>query len=83
MKDHDTCACMALTNSCDLHQPTVDKLGERMQTHSKLTEIRMESSKECQYGPFRFSIPAMVCRSVRFCSLAPKGTDSSGRIELG
>lgn len=52
MKDHDTCGCLALTNGCDRHQPTGDRLRDRMTGYSKFTEIQMESSIECQSDTF-------------------------------
>lgn len=48
MKDHDTRGYVALTNSCDLAHLSGNRMSGRMPIHSKLTEIQMESSKECQ-----------------------------------
>jgi hypothetical protein len=83
MKDHDTRGYVGLTNACDLHQPEDNRFGVRMPTHSKLNDIRMESSKECQ------SDTVSVLNSRHGLQLGAnlfertKRVDSSGRIDLG
>jgi hypothetical protein len=83
MKDYDTFACATATNRCDLHQPTGDRLGDRMPVHFKLVDIRMENSKECQ------SDPALILNSRHGLQLGAslfdraKRADSNARIDPG